>query len=410
MCGIVGIAGTNTKVVDDSFENMLIMDAVRGPHSVGVAALHTASNMPTVLKKATDPLTFLDLKTWGSIKGKANSLYIGHNRWATKGAINNESAHPFQHEHITGVHNGTLIQQSLLPDHEKFEVDSENIIHSIAKIGIEETWKKVNGVAALVWWDAEQKTLNMCRNKERPLSFTFSEDNKHLIFSSEPIIAMAACMRNGMKLHKFDDVEVNTLYSFTIPAIGKKFDDFEVKPLDPFVQPPTKGVIVGGQGASTGTFNSISIKLDDRIYFNMRSLYRTQHNMWCIECDMAYSDIDVVVRILFFSEDLAKAKFKAGKLSSGKVKMMHKQANYGWVITIDIVTIDDPISFEKLEEWQVDMSNKTTSPFVQCANCGETLTKTTGSLPIGENLALCDLCVKMQEPYTKHLMEKHNAN
>ncbi|MSE24831.1 hypothetical protein GKC32_10305, partial [Lactobacillus curvatus] len=72
-------------------------------------------------------------------------VLMGHNRWATKGKINERNAHPFEHDHIIGAHNGTLRNQHLLPNHLDFEVDSDNIFHAMSTIGVDATIAKTSG-------------------------------------------------------------------------------------------------------------------------------------------------------------------------------------------------------------------------------------------------------------------------
>lgn len=186
MCGIV-LAGGNLIARDvELFGRLLYADIVRGEHSTGVYAGFRPYGHDPVLKirKAAVPADiFLRRKElWGEVrehavasKTVANTFttaypkfMVGHNRYATQGAINDENAHPFNHGKITLVHNGTLTDQSLLPDHKRFAVDSENVAWSIDKIGIDETIQKLNGAFTLVWHNSEDNTLNIIRNDERP--------------------------------------------------------------------------------------------------------------------------------------------------------------------------------------------------------------------------------------------------
>lgn len=186
MCGIV-LAGGNLIARDvELFGRLLYADIVRGEHSTGVFAGFRPFGHDPILKlrKAAVPADiFLRRKElWGEVrehavpsKTVANSFttaypkfMVGHNRYATQGAINDTNAHPFNHGKITLVHNGTLTDQSLLPDHKNFAVDSENVAWSINKIGIDETIQKLNGAFTLVWHNAEDSTVNIIRNEDRP--------------------------------------------------------------------------------------------------------------------------------------------------------------------------------------------------------------------------------------------------
>lgn len=181
MCGIVLLGGnalSSTEV--GRFEKLLFADTFRGPHSTGVFTKRKYGFKPEdpeaveYYKDALDGPDYLKTSGWEALKRgtektpKHGNFYVGHNRYATMGAVNGKNAHPFQHGNITLVHNGTLTQQSLLPDHLQFEVDSENVCHSINKIGAAETIQKLNGAFTLIWHDMSDDTLHIIRNEERP--------------------------------------------------------------------------------------------------------------------------------------------------------------------------------------------------------------------------------------------------
>ncbi len=165
------------------FKQLLHIDALRGQHSTGL--LKVTSYSKSMFKKAVVPSEFLQYKQADSMINTHATVLAGHNRHATVGAINSVNAHPFEHGDITGMHNGTLTNQKLLPDHERFDVDSENIVHSLDKMGVPKTMKSVHGAAALVWWNNAEKSLNFWRNDRRPLFFVHSKDGKTVMWASE---------------------------------------------------------------------------------------------------------------------------------------------------------------------------------------------------------------------------------
>uniref|UniRef100_A0AAU6W0G0 Glutamine amidotransferase n=3 Tax=unclassified bacterial viruses TaxID=12333 RepID=A0AAU6W0G0_9VIRU len=175
MCGIVGVAsnGPMTLQMKEFFQSLLFHDVVRGHHATGVAAIDTIDRSLTVEKKAVASPDFLDLKEPmdNLFNHKHNfNIYIGHNRWATSGAKDDDNnAHPFIHGDIVGVHNGSLRNQSLLDDHKNFVVDSDNLFYQLNKTGLHDTMSKTDGAFALVWYDKKDNSLNFIRNDERPL-------------------------------------------------------------------------------------------------------------------------------------------------------------------------------------------------------------------------------------------------
>ena len=188
MCGNVGIFNPKgiTPNQQDLFEQMLWMDSIRGYHSTGVIAVSDEGEKYSVIKDAVDGALFVQTKQWAEFlkEHKKPKVLIGHNRWATQGKVNRKNSHPFSFGNISGVHNGTLTHQYGLPDHEKFDVDSENIYWSFYKKGVEWTLERLDGAFALVWYDSKEKALNFVRNDERPLHIAELNDGT-IIWGSE---------------------------------------------------------------------------------------------------------------------------------------------------------------------------------------------------------------------------------
>lgn len=214
MCGIVGCAGGVSVYAERAFTDLLVMNQLRGFDSVGVAQV--GANKPFVLKDIVSALEFVSSKEYTGMLRGIHRVLIGHNRAATKGFITKENAHPFTHGHITGVHNGTLIAQHLLDDHERFKVDSDNIYHHLSQNTVADTWSKIHGAAALVWWDAEKETINFLRNKERPLYIGFAKENNLVMWASEFYMLQAAAWRQGLTLVAPKMLEVDTHMSIKI--------------------------------------------------------------------------------------------------------------------------------------------------------------------------------------------------
>jgi hypothetical protein len=158
---------------------------------------------------------------------KVHSVLLGHNRFATKGSINSENAHPFLHSRkdaegkylssILGVHNGTLSNQHDLKDNKKFDVDSDNLYYDMTANGVKETVGKIRGAFALAWYDSANRTINFCRNDERPLFYTMSTDNKTIFWASESWMLSVALNRHSIKYNEIKSVEVEKHYSMVIP-------------------------------------------------------------------------------------------------------------------------------------------------------------------------------------------------
>jgi predicted glutamine amidotransferase len=203
MCGHVGIAGDLRYDEEKILKKMLLFDYFRGMDSTGFAAIkHTGEAV--IAKVADNPLILFDMNKFKSgLSYMSNRVFMGHNRAATRGGINNANAHPFQCDHIIGTHNGTLTTKSTkaLEDAlgETFSVDSLALFTAISRLGIDETIKlcetgttSSDGAWSLVWYDQQQGSINFLRNKWRPMWLAFSEDHKRLFWASEwPIISSA---------------------------------------------------------------------------------------------------------------------------------------------------------------------------------------------------------------------------
>lgn len=220
MCGIVGLItkATNGFAIKEIevITQMLHSNQVRGSDGTGVF-YNTKANkgMVKVVKSAVPACDFIRTTEYNNATDtflRASNFVIGHNRSATKGKIDNDCTHPFKEKHITLIHNGTLETQKELND--TVEVDSHAICHSMAEIGAEETIKLLNGAFALVWWNAIDKTLNICRNNSRPLFIIETKDNH--ILTSELELGEWMCARHHYTIVSKKAVEIKKIYTFHI--------------------------------------------------------------------------------------------------------------------------------------------------------------------------------------------------
>tara|TARA_Y100001973_G_scaffold106774_1_gene187457 strand:+ start:4113 stop:5450 length:1338 start_codon:yes stop_codon:yes gene_type:complete len=225
MCGLTGVAGDITAKTKDVFRTLLVLDTLRGPHSTGVASIGPQGDWNLVKKKG-NPYDLFDSREYNSVMTYPSYALIGHNRYATKGKINNINAHPFEFEHVVGAHNGTIRGQHRLPEHTQFEVDSENIFYSIDKYGIDETLAVLEGAYALTYWDKRTEDLILLRNSERPLYYTMTEDNRTMFWASEEWMLRIATSRCGVKHGNVIEVRPCNIYRFDIE---RKFNSRPIK-------------------------------------------------------------------------------------------------------------------------------------------------------------------------------------
>jgi hypothetical protein len=219
MCGNVGCAGPLTAKNEKSIRTLLILDALRGIDSTGIAVVSRQGDVK-IAKEVGDPYQLFDTKRYDKAISGINSVIIGHNRWATQGRINATNAHPFDVGDIVGAHNGTLNNKYHLHDHSLFDVDSENIFHSMSKKGVPETVGIMDGAWALVWYDKTDKTINFLRNKERPLYITMTEDDV-LYWASEEWMLSIGLSREGIKYKEIVELETDQWMSIELAANGQ---------------------------------------------------------------------------------------------------------------------------------------------------------------------------------------------
>lgn len=240
MCGLVGIVGSINATENKVFRDLLRLDVIRGPHSTGIAAQKRYNHETAIVKKAMLPDELFDLKATSKVFNDYGTtrILLGHNRWATQGAINHVNAHPFEMDTIIGAHNGTLRNQTLLPDHHDFDVDSENIFHSFEKIGVRDTVKKLHGAYALTWFEKDDDRMNFLRNEERTLYYCFKDNNKTFFYASEKWMLEVALSRHGLKHQGILAFEPHFHYKLEIPALEKdEFENFYMTKVEAYVPP-----------------------------------------------------------------------------------------------------------------------------------------------------------------------------
>lgn len=197
MCGLVGIVGDLEHKDEAAMRRLLFFDYFRGTDSTGFAAIKKKDREVSLVKVPSHPLDLFDMgKFKSALSGYQSSVFLGHNRAATRGVVNHANAHPFQVDHIVGAHNGTLDWSSerLLKEKlgEDFSVDSLAVFTAIAKMGAKEALKHLKGAWSLTWVDLEKGTFNLLRNKERPMWYCYLDDGKVMMYASEWRILDAA--------------------------------------------------------------------------------------------------------------------------------------------------------------------------------------------------------------------------
>lgn len=241
------------------FRDLHYFSATRGMHSSGLA--YVIHNDETTVVKSLGPPTDLwkglKFSTTGIVSATPKVL-IGHNRSATSGTITVENAHPFEVDHIVGVHNGTLRTLYAL-NGKQGEVDSFRLYQTVVEKGIKETWESLydDDAAALVFWDKNEKTVNIIRNNERTLFYAYSESKDCIFWASEAWMIRTAASRNGVKLAV--DPEGIAIQAFPVNVLHvlkPTMSKVECEVGLPFVQKKPIPVVYKGYGSTTGGNNT----------------------------------------------------------------------------------------------------------------------------------------------------------
>lgn len=276
MCGLVGfitfgktpigVAADKRKFIYEG----LYLSALRGMDSSGIALIGAPDVTPLIYKKAMAAPDFLQLKQ--TLKVIANvdraRAVLGHARSATLGEVSDQNAHPFQHDAITLIHNGTLRNYRGMTAGYSGEVDSDHVCHALAHNPAKEVLEKVDGDYCLIWHDSVEKTFNIAKNEGRPLTWAYIDAWNGLAFASEMGTLAAVLARNGIvpcplsedKPDLYWTPEKNVLYQWDMTKDSpREFAHI------PFVHRPyhsTEGGRVGATGTAgtrmpwTGTGNS----------------------------------------------------------------------------------------------------------------------------------------------------------
>lgn len=247
MCGLVGIAG-NLEYKDELFmKRLLILDYFRGTDSTGMAAIKGKGKV-SIAKMASHPINLFDSKAFSkALDGHGSVAFIGHNRAATVGKVNDLSAHPYEFGDIVGAHNGTLTATNWQELEEACGIDtvtdSAAIFACIDKIGLDATMAILEegrisqtGAWALTWYDSKDGVVRLLRNPHRPLWVCFNKERTKVAWASEwQMLDAAVNFTDGWDMWAdeegfgFFEAEENMLYEFNIDKLIQGLRPEEVK-------------------------------------------------------------------------------------------------------------------------------------------------------------------------------------
>lgn len=229
MCGIVGCVyngkwGGNLRN-SDVLKDLITANTVRGFDGTGafVVSRKDADDVQT-LKKTVVGGAFLEGKEWGALSDDSR-ITVAHNRAATIGSITEEATHPFQFEHVTGVHNGTLHGwRSMFPKTKQL-MDSAALYEALNEADPDD--KSITKVLAslqsdayaLVWYDTRTHCLHLARNSARPMNFAVTDHGTY--FASELMMLQWVLDRRNVKVVATASLDTHTLVTISADPDGE---------------------------------------------------------------------------------------------------------------------------------------------------------------------------------------------
>lgn len=162
-----------------------------------------------------------------------------HHRAATKGAVNYNNSHPFEHwstdKHLIGVHNGSLTNSYYTHKGKNFTVDSDYALYRIWEEGIE-AFKDLNGAYAFVWWENDGKLRVAC-NGQRSFCFAPVKDKNTMLMASEPGMLYWLASRNKIELESIVVPDNDYLLTFDPSTALREFTSEKIPQREVYKQP-----------------------------------------------------------------------------------------------------------------------------------------------------------------------------
>ena len=194
MCGIVGYTGPRNSV-QPILEGLGRLE-YRGYDSAGIC-LKLNGNLDIVKKEGK----LENLRSLLAQSNPTSQVGIGHTRWATHGAVNNDNAHPHGNDDYAVVHNGIIenapsLKKELQAEGWGFksQTDSEVFLVLLTKFAkesgdtlkaISRAFQTIQGNSAFVIMEKSSDRL-FCVKRSAPLVCGLNPDTNEAFVSSDP--------------------------------------------------------------------------------------------------------------------------------------------------------------------------------------------------------------------------------
>lgn len=208
MCGLFGVFnapevnGRSAKNRESFLDAAAYLSALRGTDGTGFCTANDKGSQ--IYKDPIAPWNFIQTYQYQSVvKALADhNIIIGHSRSKTIGGSSHANTHPFQANHITLAHNGTLNNMYQLPNYVAGITDSELIAINMSKLGEKETLELLEGPYALTWHNKEKGTFNIARNDLRTLSTAMDDEKQVLYYMSDSEMLRFALYHANIKTNQ----------------------------------------------------------------------------------------------------------------------------------------------------------------------------------------------------------------
>lgn len=216
MCGIFGVYSPHLTTRETAlFQNLCLLNVYRGRDSTGM--LRVNDTLQTNVLRATAPSIDVARHPYTEnflAQRERPSLLLGHCRAATIGAITPQNVHPFSFPNTIGVMNGTF--RGAFTNWAKYDTDSEAIYANISELGLVKGLEEsmvLDPQFALAYFDKPSHTVNFIKNDKRPLHFTFINNRKTLVWSSDAEVLEKLLPWMGFKFTGWDGGTKDRVFS-----------------------------------------------------------------------------------------------------------------------------------------------------------------------------------------------------
>lgn len=242
MCGLLGIMGRGILQRDrEIFRDLLIISQFRGLHSTGVVAAtyNYDSTIPPKFRMDKKALSsgewLVDQATLPKhdqiLEWTIGDVFMGHVRWATKGAVNDDNAHPFAQKSFIGAHNGTLVTKKYQPTDKG--TDSELFFQDIEERGLTEVLSdlSVADAYAIEMLSREKQELTLARNEQRTLYVAVHTQRDVIYWASEGDFLRFVFKKHNVTDYRIFKLLPNKIYRIKLGNIRKDKEPWEVENL-----------------------------------------------------------------------------------------------------------------------------------------------------------------------------------